>query len=156
MTYTYDLLSLSDLDADLSNVAPALHVLVRRNDIFVRKSKDLFHWHLEPFAAHKSHEIFSELLGANVDASDNAALVKYRASDIGHLLRCGQEPNNSDLTSTSTALDALRDRAGATIFRDEVGTLASSDLVGFIGPLWGLFVVELTSSYSLFPPILSR
>ena len=119
-----------------------LSILVRRNGIFVRRSETLFHWHLEPFAAHRSHEIFSELLGANIDASDNAAFVKYQANDIWHLLRCGQEPNDSGLTSTSTALDALSDRAGATIFKDEVGSLASSDLVGFIGPLWGLFVVD--------------
>jgi len=136
------MLSLSDLDADLPNVAPALHVLVRCNDIFVRESKDLFYWHLESFAAHKSNQIFSKLLGANIDASDNAALVKHQAGNIGHLLSCGQEPNHGDLTSTGTALDALRDRAGATIFEDEVDSLASSNLVGFIGPLWGLFVVD--------------
>jgi len=136
------MLFLSNLDADLSNVAPALHIPVRCDNIFVRESEDLFDRHLETFAAHEPYKIFSQLLGANIDASDDAALVKHQAGNIGHFFCCGQESNHGDLTSTGTALDALRDRAGATVFEDEVCSLASSDLVGFIGPLWGLLVVD--------------
>lgn len=97
-----------EIDADLSNVLAASHVIKSLNYRIATKVKSLLHWKRQVMSADEANCVFKHLLGADHDAVDISTLPNASPTTTG-ISSCGATAKNPMTAIIPPYAMALRD-----------------------------------------------